>query len=72
MSNRDRLKEIGEALYGSKHWQAGLTRLLELNSSRRVRHWLSGTARVPDGVWDDLLKALKARRTKLDKIIKNF
>ncbi len=53
MSNRDWLKEIGEALYGT-------------------RHWLAESRPVPEGVWDDLLKALKTRKKAIEQIIKDF
>ncbi len=63
------LRDIGMALFGDRHWQAGLTRALGLSDSRRIRHWLAGSRPVPEGVWSDLVTLLKARKKRIEDIL---
>lgn len=57
------LREAGEALFGHQ-WQTALAGALGLSDARRVRQWLSGERRIPDGIWGDVKRLLKERANK--------
>jgi len=68
----DELKIVGEALFGPSHWQAGLTKALELSDSRRIRHWMAGSRPIPDGVWTDIKNMLQERKKNIENILTKF
>lgn len=59
----DGLREAGEALFGPQ-WQTALAGALGLSDARRVRQWLSGERRIPDGIWGDIKRLLNERANK--------
>lgn len=54
------LEAAGRALFGPT-WQTDLSRALGLSDPARVREWLGGRRRVPEGVRAELVKLLRAR-----------
>ena len=44
------LAEASEVLYGER-WQSDLARALGISDPRQLREWMSGTRRIPPGVW---------------------
>ena len=60
------LREIGEALYGSR-WQTDMAAALEV-SDRTVRRWAAGDT-IPTGVWTDLMRLMQQRATALDDLV---
>lgn len=65
------LRLAGEMLYGTQEWQSQLARDLMVDS-RRVRDWLAGTRRVPDGVWDDIAEIARQRSAALAQLIEDL
>lgn len=57
-----RLAAAGKLLFGSR-WQSDLARALGVGD-RRVREWLSGTRRIPVGVWPDIANLLHQRQAE--------
>lgn len=66
----DLLREVGEALYGTR-WYTDLARALDV-SERTVRRWSSGSHAVPDGLWADLREAVQQRRAELGDLSKRL
>lgn len=60
------LREIGEALYGSR-WQTDMAEALEV-SDRTVRRWAAGDT-IPAGVWIDLIRIMQERAVLLDDLV---
>jgi hypothetical protein len=63
MTANDALKSIGEALYG-EHWANSMADDLDV-SGRSLRRWANGSMPIPQGVWEDLMHLIKARRNVL-------
>lgn len=61
----DLLREIGEALYGSR-WQSDLARALNV-ADRTMRRWAAGDFPVPDGAWQEMRALLKDRGVQIAK-----
>jgi len=55
----DLLREVGEALYGSR-WQSDLARALGV-TDRTVRRWAAGEWQPAPAAWDAIIDLLKAR-----------
>lgn len=53
------LRYAGSLLCGDR-WQSELARVLDVGD-RRVREWIAGERRIPDGVWPELAAALRQR-----------
>jgi hypothetical protein len=53
MTSAELMRAIGEALFGSQHWQSGLSDALRVNT-RTVRRWVAGEEEPRAGVWADL------------------
>ena len=47
-----------------------LARELNLSDARRIRQWLAGERKIPVGVWADINQLLRARKLKIDTVIK--
>lgn len=60
------IREIGEALYGSR-WQAGMADALGVNL-RTVRRWAAGTTEPPPGACADLLGIMRERIGELAEL----
>jgi hypothetical protein len=58
------LKEVGEALYGSR-WQSELARRIGI-SDRSVRRWVAGTDDVSDAAWRGMMEELGTRAIDLE------
>jgi transposase-like protein len=67
MTNRDKLRLLGEALHGL-HWQRAVARDLGINS-RQVHRWVSGAYEPHDGHIADLIAIAKNRQIKLHEAI---
>lgn len=61
----DLLESIGQALYGER-WQTGMSRDLEI-SDRQMRRWVAG-AKIPPGVFVDLMRIMQERAAILDDL----
>jgi hypothetical protein len=61
------INRIGEALYGG-NWQHQMSDLLEVND-RTIRRWVDGSAKVPQGVWNELFVRLDFARSELDYLM---
>lgn len=59
MNTPELIREIGEALFGTR-WQTDLGDHLGVNR-RTVQRWLAGQDEPRPGVWDDLLLVLSER-----------
>ena len=64
MTDIELLIEAGRALYGDR-WQTDTAAALGLSDARRIREWLSGSRRVPPGIWADLLALMEKRRAEI-------
>ena len=54
------LAAAGHAIYDIEHWRRPLADALGV-SARTMQRWASGQVEIPDGVADDLVKAIEAR-----------
>jgi hypothetical protein len=69
MTQIESLVAVGKALYGDKHWQAGLTSLLGLADSSRIRKMLAGSRPIPPGIWEELEEALQRNKNEIESIL---
>jgi len=67
---RDRLIQVGEALYGPR-FQRELAGALGVNE-RTMRRWVAGDFDPPESLRADLLRLLKERRAGLTGLINNI
>lgn len=65
----DRLKQIGEFLYGEL-WQSQLARALHIND-RTVRRWLAGKASMRPRIDEEIRFLLKQKLNK-SKELRNY
>lgn len=70
MTDADKLRQAGEALYGPR-WQTALAKDLGV-ASRSVRYWAAGKHDPPAGVWGELHTLLKGRRRLIDDVLTNI
>lgn len=63
----ERLRQAGEALYGSR-WQSELARALGVGD-RRVREWYAGERRTPPGIWTDIAGLLRDRQQEIEAVL---
>lgn len=66
MTDIDKLRTAGEALYGAS-WQSDLARALGV-SVRTMQRWAASESAVPSGVWADIAKLCRSRGKALQKI----
>jgi len=66
----DLLRELGELLYG-KLWQSELARQHGVND-RRVRAWIAEERPIPEGLQDELVTALRARRDAMTAMLRKL
>jgi len=67
MTNRDRLRLLGEALHGPL-WQNAVARDLGVGH-RQVQRWVSGEYMPPDGVIRDLIEVAVQRQAVIASAI---
>lgn len=67
MTNFDRLRILGEALYGPR-WQNAIARDLGINS-RQVNRWKSGKYQPHDGQIANLIAIANARSLQITEAI---
>ena len=67
MTNLDRLRMLGEALYGER-WQNAVARDLGINS-RQVHRWVSGQYEPHEGHVSDMLVVAQERRAEIEAAI---
>lgn len=65
--NNERLRELGEALFGPR-WQTDVSRALGV-TDRTVRDWVSGKTEVRDRILVELLAHARERERELGEII---
>lgn len=65
--NNERLRELGEALFGPR-WQTDVSRALGV-TDRTVRDWVSGKTEVRDRILVELLAHARERERELEEII---
>lgn len=66
MTDADRLRAIGTALWGTI-WQTEMSRALGHNGTRTVRFWASADRPVPPGAWGDLRRICDARQDDVER-----
>ena len=64
MTDVELLVEVGTALYGDR-WQTDTAAALGLSDARRIRAWLSGSRRMPPGIWVDLIALMEKREAEI-------
>lgn len=67
MMTADQLHAAGTALFGAQYRDA-LREELDVGE-RILRRWLAGSAPIPDGVRDDVVQLMDARREELLSIL---
>lgn len=65
------LRKAGEAMFGPR-WQTDLARALKLSDARRIREWIKGDRKIPDGIWPEVVELLKFRKIKIDAVLKDM
>ena len=70
MTDTDKLRTAGEALYGAC-WQSDLARALGV-SVRTVQRWAAGRTEPPHGVWSDLAGLCRSRGRTLVEIARHL
>jgi len=68
MTNADRIRLLGETMYGAR-WQNAVARDLGINS-RQVHRWVSGEYKPHDGHVRDLLAIAKERNKDMNDAIR--
>lgn len=67
MTNRDKLRTLGEALHGPR-WQRPVATDLDIDD-RQVRRWASGEYDPPDGVIADLIRVARLRAANINAAV---
>jgi hypothetical protein len=67
LSDAEQLTAAGLALFG-EHWINPLATALGVQERTMRREWLSGRARVPQGVWRDLAAIVAAKTDALEVV----
>ena len=67
LSDAEQLTAAGLALFG-EHWINPLATALGVQERTMRREWLSGRARVPEGVWRDLATIVAAKHDALELV----
>ncbi|MCI1034059.1 hypothetical protein [Raoultella terrigena] len=67
MNNLDKMRAVGEAVYGD-NWQSPLSRALNIND-RTVRRFVAGTSHIPVNLSERLLEALESEMNKIKSAI---
>lgn len=70
MTTIDLLTRCAVALYGDR-WQSALADALGVGD-RRVREWVAGDRRPPQGIWSDIAMLLDDRRKQIDTLLREL
>ena len=62
------LNEAGNLLFG-EHWQKPMAEALGLSDTARIRGWLSGSQKIPVGVWSEIDGMLRKRSSRLGALL---
>jgi hypothetical protein len=68
MTDAELLTRIGQALFGERHWQAGLAAVLGV-AHRNVGRWAAGHLDLPTGIWAELLEIVEERQAELAELV---
>ena len=71
MTDAELLTRIGQALFGERHWQAGLAAVLGV-AHRSVGRWSLGTLEPPARIWAELLAIAEGRHQELAAVIEEL
>ncbi|NDJ59397.1 helix-turn-helix domain-containing protein [Enterobacteriaceae bacterium 4M9] len=67
MNNLEKMRKVGEEVYGSS-WQSSLARALGI-SDRTVRNFISGKSNIPETLSSRLLSAMDVEIEKIQRAI---
>ncbi|HHD7473885.1 TPA: hypothetical protein ACOVJJ_004445 [Klebsiella oxytoca] len=65
MGPRDKLQQVGQAMYGNR-WKSSLSRMMNVDR-RSLRRFLSGERRIPKNLSTKLIKAMQQERARIIK-----